>query len=315
MSAAHPPTSSPARPDAAASGDRGREGLAAALCAYLMWGILPVYFKLVAKVDALEILAHRIVWAVPFGVLIISLRGQRQAVWDALRHPRTLALLATSAAFIAINWLVYIRAVLSGNIFQASLGYYINPLVSVLAGVLFFGERLNRTQVISVGLATVGVLVLATVGRGFPLISITLALTFTVYGVIRKAIPVGAMPGLFVETLVLLPVAGIYLASLVAAGTASLTPEAPGMVLLLLLAGPITVLPLLLFALAARRLPLATLGFVQFLAPTLQFLMGLLYGESLTLPFTICFACIWSAVCLFAFDAWQRRPQAALSSR
>ncbi|MEO0422808.1 MAG: EamA family transporter RarD [Pseudomonadota bacterium] len=307
MSAAHPSTSAPA--DAAAQAASGREGLAAALGAYLLWGVLPVYFKLVASVDALEILAHRIVWAVPFGVLIIALRGQRRDVWDAVRNPRTLALLATSAAFIAINWLVYIRAVLSDNIFEASLGYYINPLVSVVAGVALFGERLNRTQLISVGLAAVGVMVLATVGHGFPIISITLALSFTVYGVIRKAVPVGAMPGLFVETLVLLPVAGFYLASLIGAGTSTFGPEAPGMAVLLLLAGPVTVLPLLLFALAARRLPLATLGFVQFLAPTLQFLMGLLFGETLTLPFAICFACIWSAVCLFAFDAWRRRPQ------
>ena len=304
------PAAASSQPSPAASAAIGREGLAAALGAYLLWGILPVYFKLVSQVEALEILAHRIVWAVPFGVLIITLRGQLRDVRNALRDARTLLLLATSATFIAINWLVYIRAVLSDNIFEASLGYYINPLVSVLAGVALFGERLNRTQLVSVGLATAGVLVLATVGHGFPLISITLALSFTVYGVIRKAVPVGAMPGLFIETLVLLPVAGFYLANLLTAGSSALSAQAPATAVLLLLAGPVTVLPLLLFALAARRLPLATLGFVQFLAPTLQFLMGIAFGESLTLPFAVCFACIWSAVILFAVDAWRRRPRA-----
>ncbi|MEO0972251.1 MAG: EamA family transporter RarD [Pseudomonadota bacterium] len=287
-----------------------REGLICAFGAYLLWGMMPVYFKLVGNVPALEVLGHRIFWAVPFGLLIIHGRKQWGDVLAVLRQPRILVLLTVSAAFIAGNWLVYIHAVQSGNIFQASLGYYINPLVSVLAGVVLFGERLNRAQQVSVGLAALGVLVLAGAGGGFPLISLALALSFTVYGVIRKSVPVGAMPGLFVETVVLVPIAGVYLANLMASGASAFSSQAPALMGILMLAGPVTVLPLMLFALAARRLPLATLGFIQFLAPTLQFLVGVVYGEALTLPLAICFACIWTAVLVFAADAWRRRPRA-----
>lgn len=296
---------------AAEAAARGREGLLAALAAYLLWGLLPVYFKAVASVAPLEILAHRIIWAVPFGALIIGARRQFGAVFAALRSPRTLALLATSAAFIAVNWLVYIHAVQTGNIFQASLGYYINPLVSVLAGVVIFGERLNRIQIASVALAGAGVLTLATMGHGFPLISVALAISFTVYGVIRKHVVIGAMPGLFIETCLLAPIALAYVVPLLAGGGGAFGTDRPAIMALLMLAGPVTVVPLLCFALAARRLPLATLGFIQFLAPTLQFLMGLVFGEVLTLPFAVCFVCIWSAVALYATDAWLRRPRAA----
>jgi chloramphenicol-sensitive protein RarD len=291
-----------------------REGVIAALLAYVLWGVLPVYFKLVVDVDAREILAHRILWAVPFGLLIVALRGQVGDVTRALRRPRTLALLSLSAAFIAVNWLVYISAVVSERIFEASLGYYINPLVYVLAGVLLFNERLNRTQIASVALAAAGVLVLTLSGGTFPAISLTLAFSFTMYGVIRKYTVIGAMPGLLIETLVLFPLALAYLVFAIVDGSSAFRIEVPGMMVLLMLAGPITVLPLLFFALAARRLPLATLGFIQFLAPTMQFLMGVYYGERLTTPYLVCFACIWLAVALFAADAWRRSRQAVAAA-
>ncbi len=304
--AAHPTSPEPAR--------GGHEGIIAALLAYLLWGVLPVYFKLVTSVGPLEILAHRIVWAVPFGALIIAARGQFGEVSASLRSPRTLVLLAASAAFIAVNWLTYIRAVVSDNIFEASLGYYINPLVYVLAGVVLFRETLNAVQAAAVGLAALGVLVLGLSGTGFPVISLTLAFSFTAYGVIRKYVPVGAMPGLFIETLVLLPLALAWLAWIVAEGQAAFAPSRPGLAVLLVMAGPVTVLPLLCFALAARRLRLATLGFIQFLAPTLQFLMGLAYGERLTVPYAVCFLCIWTAVALFVADGWRRRRRPAVAA-
>jgi chloramphenicol-sensitive protein RarD len=285
-----------------------REGIVAAFLAYSLWGALPVYFKLVSSVEALEILAHRIVWAVPFGALIIAMRRQLPEVRAVLSAPRTALLLLVSAAFISVNWLVYIHAVLSENIFEASLGYYINPLVYVIAGVALFGERLNRIQIASVALAAAGVLVLALTGPRFPVISVTLAFSFTAYGVIRKFVVIGAMPGLFVETLFLLPIALSWLVLQYAAGDTTFGPDAPGLSALLLLAGPFTVLPLLCFALAARRLPLSMLGFIQFLAPTLQFLMGLVYGEVLTTAHLVCFSCIWAAVVLFVVDARWRRP-------
>jgi chloramphenicol-sensitive protein RarD len=288
--------------------DRARNGLIAALCAYTMWGFLPIYFKAVQQVAALEILAHRVIWAVPFGALIIAARRQWPEVRRALTHRRTLLLLSLAAVFIAINWLVYVLAVQRAQIFQASLGYYINPLMYVLIGVLFLGERLRRFQIAAVLLAAAGVTVLTVSGGQFPLISIALAISFTIYGVIRKQTAVGGMPGLFIETVVLLPLALAYLAFVMQSGAASFGAHGTKLDVLLGLAGPLTVLPLLCFALAARRLRLSTLGFMQFIAPTLHFAAGLFYGERLTTAHAFCFALIWTAVTLFCWDAWRSSP-------
>ncbi len=284
-----------------------RDGIVAGLIAYSLWGILPIYFKVVEGVSPVEVLLHRVVWAVPFGALIIQLRGQWREVHRALTQRRTFFWLAVSACFIAVNWYIYIVAVQQGQIFQASLGYYINPLVYMLVGVAFLGERLRPLQGLAVLLATIGVVVLTTSGGQFPGIALFLAVSFTIYGVIRKQIIIGGMPGLFVETLVLLPIAAVWLGRLVADGSAVFVEAGPTLKALLLLAGPLTIVPLLCFALAARRLSLTTLGFMQFLAPTLQFLVGVWYGEALTLPHQICFGCIWLAVTLFSIDAVRRR--------
>lgn len=281
-----------------------RQGLAAALVAYLMWGLLPIYFIWLHAVAPLEVLAHRIVWAIPLGIVIVLARRQWAEVVRALTAKRTLSLLIASSALIAINWFVYIIAVQQGQVFQASLGYYINPLINVVVGVAVFSERLTRAQTLAVGLAAVGVLVLTLSGGTFPWIAIVLALSFALYGVIRKQIDVGAMPGLFIETLILAPLAAGYLVWLVVAQTSVFRADAPGISLILIAAGPLTVIPLLFFALAARGLPLSVLGILQFIAPTLQFLVGLAYGEALTLPHLVCFACIWTAIALFAADAW-----------
>jgi chloramphenicol-sensitive protein RarD len=198
---------------------------------------------------------------------------------------------------------VYIVAVQTDRIFQASLGYYINPLIFVIAGVTLFNEQLRKPQIGAVVLAAIGVLVLTFSGGEFPWISITLGISFTAYGVIRKRVVIGAMPGLFVETLVLVPIAIVWLGWLMQAGHASFGEVGPGFTGLILLAGPITVVPLMMFSVAARRLSLATVGFMQFLAPSMQFATGIYYGEELTLPRIICFACIWAAVILFSMDA------------
>lgn len=284
---------------------RARNGVIAALAAFSMWGFLPIYFKVTQHVPALEILAHRIVWAVPFGALIILLRRQWPEVRRAFGHRRTLALLIAASMFIAVNWLVYIWAVQQSQIFQASLGYYINPLMYVVIGVFLLGETLRRVQILAVILATIGVAVLTFSGGQFPLISVVLATSFTFYGVIRKKTEVGAMPGLFIETTLLLPLALGYVIYLATAGTAVFANSGVGDSWLLVLAGPLTVLPLLCFALAARRLTLSTVGFMQFLAPTLQFIVGVAYGERLSTAHLICFAFIWSAVLLFSLDAWR----------
>lgn len=293
----------------AGEGDSGerrtRNGLIAAFIAYTSWGFLPIYFKMTAGVPALEVLAHRVVWGLPVGALVVLFRHQLPELRRALAHRRTLGWLALSAAFIAANWLAYIYAVQQGRIFQASLGYYINPLMYVLVGVAFLRERLRPHQLIAVGLAAAGVTVLTVSGGEFPVISLILALSFTAYGVIRSRVVVGGMPGLLIETLLLCPLAVFWLWYGAAAGTAAFATQGPGMLAILTLAGPLTVFPLLAFALAARRLRLSTIGFMQFIAPTLQFAVGLAYGERLTVPHAVCFSLIWIAVAIFSWDAWR----------
>jgi chloramphenicol-sensitive protein RarD len=288
-----------------------RDGVICALLAYLMWGVLPVYFKLVGTVAPLEVLAHRVIWAVPFGAVIIMARRQGADVWRAMTSPRMLAFLTISAVMIALNWLIYIVAVQRGQIFQASLGYYINPLMYVVVGVVFLGERLRRFQLVAVVLATIAVTILTFIGGEIPWIALSLAVLFTVYGVIRKRVAIGGMSGLFVETLVLFPLAMVYWLWMMNTGMSDFSPDQPFLSILLVLAGPITVLPLLLFVLAARRLPFSLIGFLQFIAPTLQFLMGLLYGEVLTMAHMLCFGLIWIAVAFFVLDAWRSVPQTA----
>jgi chloramphenicol-sensitive protein RarD len=259
----------------------------------------------VDSVSALEVLTHRIVWALPFAALIILARRQWRDVGQIFSNRRTLVLLAISAIFISVNWLIFTWAAQNEHIFEASLGYYINPLVLVLVGYLFLGERLRRLQIVAVVLATTGVAVLTFSGGDFPVISFALAISFTLYGVIRKKVVVGALPGLFVEVLVLFPPAAIYLFFRVDEGSSPFTWANRELFFLLLFAGPMTVLPLVFFSYAARRLRLATLGFIQFIGPTGQFLVGYYYGEVLTLPYFICFVFIWSAVSLFVFDVFR----------
>ncbi|MEX2123659.1 MAG: EamA family transporter RarD [Woeseia sp.] len=293
-----------APPDEAGA-DRTRDGVITAFIAYTIWGFLPIYFKLIEAVPALEVLAHRVVWAVPFGALIVLARRQWPEVKRAVTHRRTLALLALAAVVIAINWLVFIIAVQRGHIFQASLGYYINPLMYVVIGVIVLRERLRAFQTTAVILAAVGVAVLTVSGGEFPIISLTLAVSFTIYGVTRSRVEVGGMSGLFIETLILLPLSLAYLMWLMRSGNSYFRVDDPAMMAGLMLAGPLTVVPLLCFALAARRLRLSTIGIMQFIAPTLQFLVGLAYGEELTRAHTVCFTLIWIAVTVFSWDAWR----------
>jgi chloramphenicol-sensitive protein RarD len=280
-----------------------RLGLTAGIGAYGLWGLLPVYLKAVDEASAPEILCHRIVWSVPFGALLILLRRQQRDVIAAFAAPRVLGLLALSAAAIAGNWLIYVWAVVHDRVLEASLGYYINPLMYVAAGVVLMGERLRPAQTAAVALAAAGVLVL-TLGAGvFPWISLTLAALFTLYGYVRKTAPVGAMPGLFVETTLLSPMAMIILFWIVTAGGGVFLNQSLGKDALLMFAGPVTVVPLVLFALAARRLRLSTVGFLQYIAPTLQFAAALYYGEAFTLAHGISFGLIWIALAVFSFDA------------
>ena len=301
------------RPEEAAERRFQRDGVLSALIGYLLWGVFPVYFKLVQTVPPTEVLTHRIIWAVPFGALILHVRGQWPEVRQAFSSPSTIFWLALAALFISANWLIYIWAVQQEEVLQASLGYYINPLMYVLVGVLFLKERLRRAQLMSVLLAAVGVSYLTIMGGQFPFVAVSLALLFTLYGVIRKQVAVGAMPGLFIETLLLFPFAMAWLSWLMLSQQAEFGDGSMTMSLLLSLAGPLTVVPLLLFAIAARRLTLTVIGFMQFIAPTLQFVVGIFYGEELTTAHVVCFSCIWAAVAIFSIDAfYQQKGRAAL---
>ena len=290
-----------------------RLGLIAAVSAYTFWGLFPIYLKLLSAVSALEILAHRVFWSVPFGAVIILVRHQWREVFTAIKNPRVVALLAIAAIAIAGNWLIYVWAVINDRILEASLGYYINPLMYVAAGVFILGEQLRRAQLVSVALAATGVLVM-TFGAGvFPWVSLALAFLFTAYGYIRKTTPVGAMPGLFIETTILAPVAVIFMLSLMNAGDAVFQAQSFGMDLLLMLAGPVTVIPLALFALATRRLTLITIGLLQYIGPTLQFALGLYYGETFTLFHALCFGLIWTGLAIFSVDAVRANRSAQAS--
>lgn len=285
------------------SAESVRLGLITGIAAYSLWGFFPLYLKLLSEVDALEILAHRIFWAVPFGAIILFLRKQWREVFDAIRKPKVVGILFIAALAIAFNWLIYVWAVINDQILQASLGYYINPLMYVAVGVLVLREKLRMAQIVAVGLAAAGVLTL-TFGAGvFPWVSLLLAFLFTVYGYIRKVTPVGAMPGLFIETSLLAPIAMVFVLMLMNAGEASFQGGSLGLDILLMIAGPVTVIPLVMFSLSARRLTLVTIGILQYIGPTLQFILGLAYGETFTLYHAICFGLIWTGIAVFSVDA------------
>ncbi len=298
----------PAAPDKL---DRG--GLAAAVGAYLCWGFMPLFFKQLGGVSALEIIAHRVIWAVPLLFLIMAFRRQLAEYWRAISSWSTLRWMLVSAVLMSSNWLLYVWAVNSGQILAASLGYFLNPLLNILLGTVFLAEKLNRTQWIAVGIAAAGVAVLAAGAFGTLWISLTLAVSFAIYGLIRKTAPVGSVPGLAIETSLLLPlsIAGaVYFAD---------QPAHPGWgsdmrtSLFLAAGGVVTAVPLLLFATAARKLPYSVMGFIQYIGPTIQFLLGVfLYGETLSGPRAICFVLIWAALALFTWDGIRRMRAGAI---
>ncbi|MEL6361528.1 MAG: EamA family transporter RarD [Pseudomonadota bacterium] len=287
-----------------------RFGLIAGVMAYTFWGLFPIYLKMLSDVAVTEVLAHRILWSVPFGAIILSYRKQWPEVIRAVRQRKVILMLTISAIAISLNWLIYVWAVANDRVLEASLGYYINPLMYVAAGVLVLGEKLRPLQIGAVALATIGVLVLTFGVGSFPWVSITLAILFTAYGYVRKTTDVGAMPGLFVETSLLAPFALIFMIFLFSTGQNTFANTGSGMNVLLILAGPVTVGPLVLFALAARRLKLSTLGFLQYIGPTLQFFLGIYFGEAFTLAHGICFGLIWTALAVFSIDAVRQRKGA-----
>ncbi|MDP9413200.1 MAG: EamA family transporter RarD [Pseudomonadota bacterium] len=290
---------------------QARAGLLLGLGAYLFWGVLPLYFKAIDHVPAGEIVAHRILWSLPFLALLATLSKRWPAIGAAIRSPKVAAILALTAALIAANWLIWVWAVVNGHVLEGSLGYYLNPLVNVLLGVVVLRERLTRGQSFAVLLAAAGAAVLAAGAGGALWISLSLAASFALYGFLRKVAPVDSLEGLLIETAMLAPLALIWILSLHQAGKSSFGVEF-GTDLLLTLAGAATAVPLLLFTAAARRLPYSTLGFLQYIAPSLQFLLAvLMFGERLTVPHIICFGAIWAALVIFAAEGVRKSRVAA----
>jgi len=283
-----------------------RAGLGYAVSAFLLWGLFPIYWKLLQTVPALEVVAHRTLWSFVALAAWITARRRWADVRAVAARGRTVAALAGSAALISVNWLLYVWAVIHDHMVEASLGYYINPLVNVVLGVIVLRERLSRPQLIAVTLAGIGVATL-TLGYGsFPWIALTLAVTFGLYGLVRKTVGADAITGLFTETALLAPLAGGFIAVLAARGAGALGGGAL-VSTLLVLGGPVTALPLALFAHGARRLPLSTLGLIQYLAPSLQFLIAVfLYREPFTAAHAATFACIWLALGLMTWDLTTR---------
>jgi chloramphenicol-sensitive protein RarD len=276
-----------------------RRGFALGVAAYGLWGVLPIYFKAVAEVAAVDIVAHRVLWSLPFlAVLLFVTRGWGE-VSQAIRRRRTLLLLMATSVLIAINWLLYVYAVTSGHILAGSLGYYLNPLVNVLLGRFVLKERLSWLQWAAIAIAAAGIIALIGGALDQLWISLTLAATFATYGLLRKIALVDAVAGLTIETAVLAPLAICWLAWRLASGAPSLGSNSSETGLLLL-AGVVSTIPLLLFTAAARRLPYSTLGMLQFMAPTLQFLLAVwLYGEPFGRAHAIAFGAIWTALTLY----------------
>lgn len=299
-----------------ASSAETSRGFAYAITAYTLWGVLvPLYMKLLEHVPAMEIVAHRVVWAIPVAAFVLWRMGLLRSALANLRSPRILCLAALTAMLISVNWGTYVYAIVDGRALDAALGYYINPLVNVLFAAVFLGERPSRLQFLAVGLAVAAVLILTFQAGGLPWISIVLAFSFSSYGLLRKTLPIGAAEGFFLEVLILAPPALALIAWAVPAGPQHFLPD--GFEALLLVgAGPMTAAPLILFAAGAKRLDFATVGILQYIVPTMLFACAVfVFGEPFSGWQLIAFTLIWSGVAIYVWSLMRgsrvRRRQAA----
>ena len=290
-----------------------RKGIILAVCCYLTWGLFPLYFKTLAGIAPLEILSHRIVWALPFVLLILAVRAQWFWLGTILSRPKVLAGFVASALLLAVNWFTYIWAVNDGRVVDASLGYFINPIVNVLLGYLLLSERLRLMQWLAVACAGGGVIWLAILNGHMPWISLALALSFGAYGLLRKTAALGALEGLALETMILFPCALAWLLYQQSHGNSVLhwgNDNNPHLPWLLMAAGPITAIPLLCFATAARRIPMATLGILQYISPSIQLLLGVwLYHEPFSSARLTGFMIIWGGLALYSAEGLWRAYQ------
>jgi len=287
-----------------------RAGLFYALAAYFAWGFLPVYFRALSPVPPLEILAHRVLWSVALLALLVTLLRRWGEVARPLASGRGRLVLVATTSLISVNWLVYIWAVHAGRVLEASLGYFVNPLVNVLLGVLFLKEPLSRRQKLSVAIASAGVAVLVVSAGRLPWVALVLALSFGTYGLLRKKERIDAVGGLFLETALVAPLAALWLLHLSRSGEGHFG-EGPRTTVLLAAAGVITALPLIWFALGVQRLRLSTIGLLQYIAPSLQFSIAVfLFRERFTAAHGAAFVCIWGSLALYTADTLARLRRA-----
>ncbi len=284
-------------------------GIAYALGAFILWGLAPIYFKELSHVPALEFLGFRMVWSFIFLIILLffrrSLKILIQEIGQTFANKKLLFMLFLSAVLISSNWLVFIWAVANNHVMETSLGYFINPLVNVALGMLVLGERLSRVKLIAVGIATFGVIYLIVAQGIFPWVALYLAGSFALYGLIRKKVVIGAILGLWVEMLVLLPFAVGYLSFLNFSATSGRVSHDDYTLFMLILSGAVTTIPLVFFASAARRLPLSLLGLLQYIAPTMTLLMAVfLWGELFTTAHMVAFSCIWGALAIYSADSF-----------
>ena len=288
-----------------------RNGVIFAFLAYTMWGLFPLYFKLLKAVTPLEILSHRVIWSLAVMVVILLVKRHWAWLWALRTQPRVVGRYAASTGLLAINWLTYIWAVNHDHVLDGSLGYFINPLVVVLLAALVLGERLRPVQWVAVALAAAGVAWLTWQAGHPPWIALALAFSFGFYGLLRKTSPLGALEGLTLETLLLFPLALAYLGWLAAQQQNVFLAASPGIQLLLVLAGPLTAVPLLLFGAGARRIPLSLLGLLQYVSPTLQLLLGVwLYNEPFAGPKVAGYVLIWIGLVLYSAESALRLQRA-----
>jgi chloramphenicol-sensitive protein RarD len=282
-----------------------QKGIWYAVAAYTIWGFFPIYWKWLEAVPALEVVSHRIVWSCIVLIGLIVASGGWAGFRGAIKSPRTIAIYTAAAVAIAINWFIYIWAVSAGFIVQTALGYFINPLVSVLMGVVILGERLRVRQWVAITLAAAGVLFLTIYYGTLPWIALALAASFGTYGFLKKTAPLGPLHGLALETSILFLPALAWLAFEDVAGRGAFLHTGPTVTLLLIGAGPVTTLPLLLFAAAMRRIRLSTMGMLQYINPTIQFLLGVfLYREAFSRGQLVGFGLVWAALIVFGVESW-----------
>jgi chloramphenicol-sensitive protein RarD len=280
-----------------------------ALGAYTFWGVQPMFMKLVAHVPAPEVVAHRIVWSIPVAGIVLLLLGRTADLKVALRSPRTLLMAAVTAALITFNWGIYVWAISVDRAVETALGYYINPLVTVVMGAVLLGEKLSRAQLAAVGLAALAVAILTFQTGGLPWISLALALSFAVYGFLRKTLPIGPSQGFFLEVLILCLPALAYIIWLQAHGVGHFLPSAPNDIALLLMCGPVTATPLLLYAFGAKLLRFSTIGIMQYIGPSIVLLIAVfVFGEPFGGAQAAAFGLIWVALAIFSWSMFFGRP-------